>query len=58
MLQTIFDFADYIAYRTRNFLGRELVLNVIDRWLADPDGGRQVLPSLCANMSDTYHKCS
>jgi hypothetical protein len=26
MLQAVFDFADYIAYRTHNFLNRELVV--------------------------------
>jgi hypothetical protein len=37
-VKAIFDFAAYIANRTRDFTGREWVFAEIDRWLSDPDG--------------------
>jgi hypothetical protein len=37
---SISDFSAYIAYRTRDFTGREWVFAETDRWLTYPDGAR------------------
>ncbi|MBN1488076.1 MAG: hypothetical protein JW981_10570 [Anaerolineae bacterium] len=39
-MEKIFDFSDYIADHTRDFVGREWVFAKIDAWLADPDAPR------------------
>lgn len=40
VFKPIFDFMDYIAERTQDFMGREWVFAEIDAWLAKPDAPR------------------
>ncbi len=41
------DFSDYIADRTRDFVGREWVFAEIDAWLADPGAPRFFIITGC-----------
>ena len=34
------NFTNYIADRTRNFIGRKWMFRAIYEWLSDPDGSR------------------
>lgn len=40
LLERMFNFPDYIAERTQDFIGREWVFAEIDAWLATPDAPR------------------
>src|ERR1700676_1132278 len=39
-MKPVIDFTSYIIERTTDFTGREWVFQVINDWLADPDGTR------------------
>jgi WD40 repeat protein len=66
-----FDFSDYIADRTRDFVGREWVFAEIDAWLADPGAPRYFIitgepgigkTAIAARLTqirdlDAYHFC-
>jgi hypothetical protein len=39
----ILDFTDYVAERTRDFIGREWVFRAINEWLGDTNGPRVFL---------------